>query len=478
MVSAGSKGGVTKTSVTRMLIGEAGITYKYLGLRLFAHPWSGEALAGAGVGAEGAEALRTIGELNAWLSRRAAEHCVELRGEGGGGGRADFNLTLINRMVNASEKSLRPEPLYELGPASVSWHADSGLVDFSTISVFHNVRALDEDEGIGEQEAGEGGACGWRVALRVSGEPEGKRTPAIVAELPSDSCYHLCDDFNHFHEHAVLASHTPNTVRHSSTHRVAREEGGCWGYLHEKATETLGADVVGVEDSQARGAADEGAETSVAEAEVAPLLSNLKQLKAEQELLSELESEWLRQWWIQGALNARQLPWWHQPIKRMRAWHARLEARTLAVVKALARTARGGTGAVPKEHTAACGVLASALESRALKRRAWQERESDSQWATMPREARPIPCPLQGEAAARELLQAVRAVRSLLAERSAGEGASKKTVRAAKAGQSNWLALSKSMAGGGVPPAGGVAKAKGAKHAKKRHKKHKHRPAG
>ena len=32
---------IARTRVTRCLIGKRGITYKYLGLRMFAHPWSG-----------------------------------------------------------------------------------------------------------------------------------------------------------------------------------------------------------------------------------------------------------------------------------------------------------------------------------------------------------------------------------------------------------------------------------------------------
>ena len=95
----------------------------------------------------------------------------------------------------------------------------------------------------------------------------------------------------------------------------------------------------------------------------------------------------------------------------------------------------------------------------------------------MPSEARPTACPLPGEGNARELLKAVRAVRSLLAERTAGVGASQGQVQAAKAGQGNWLALSKSMssapAGGGAGgvSGGGVVKPKNKKAHKKKMKK-------
>jgi hypothetical protein len=40
VVMAGGKH-LSRTFVKRTLVGEPGITYKYLGLRLFAHPWSG-----------------------------------------------------------------------------------------------------------------------------------------------------------------------------------------------------------------------------------------------------------------------------------------------------------------------------------------------------------------------------------------------------------------------------------------------------
>ena len=33
---------LARTRVTRCLIGKPGITYKYLGVRMFAHPWSGQ----------------------------------------------------------------------------------------------------------------------------------------------------------------------------------------------------------------------------------------------------------------------------------------------------------------------------------------------------------------------------------------------------------------------------------------------------
>ena len=65
----GSK--VAKTFVTRCLVGEAGTTYKYLGLRMFAIPWNaGE------VGAS--EFAVEIGRLNQNLIRSSRDHLNKL----------------------------------------------------------------------------------------------------------------------------------------------------------------------------------------------------------------------------------------------------------------------------------------------------------------------------------------------------------------------------------------------------------------
>ena len=49
------------TTVERILVGEPGITYKYLGLRTFAYPWSAAATGGAGGGSGGNGAQGKLG---------------------------------------------------------------------------------------------------------------------------------------------------------------------------------------------------------------------------------------------------------------------------------------------------------------------------------------------------------------------------------------------------------------------------------
>jgi FTO C-terminal domain len=51
-----------------------------------------------------------------------------------------------------------------------------------------------------------------------------------------------------------------------------------------------------------------------------------------QALLSELEFEWLRQWWVQGRAHADAHGWWAEPIQRLTAHWAALEDRTATVL--------------------------------------------------------------------------------------------------------------------------------------------------
>ena len=77
-----------KTFVTRCLVGQAGITYKYLGLRMFSIPWNrGECGA--------SEHSIAIGELNARLVDRSRSLLREMDRECTGS--CSYNLALINR---------------------------------------------------------------------------------------------------------------------------------------------------------------------------------------------------------------------------------------------------------------------------------------------------------------------------------------------------------------------------------------------
>ena len=86
----GSK--VAKTFVTRCVVGEAGTTYKYLGLRMFAIPWDK-----CEIGASAAAV--SIGKLNAQLVDASKRQLQTVRASKPDHevGSCQFNLTLINR---------------------------------------------------------------------------------------------------------------------------------------------------------------------------------------------------------------------------------------------------------------------------------------------------------------------------------------------------------------------------------------------
>ena len=168
-------GFAAQTYVKRTLVGDPGITYKYLGLRLFAHPWSGEGQGAGGVMAD-------MGRLNEALVRRsskllAARTAPALAARNSGGeveqpGSCRFNLTLVNRMDPRHLKAdLKPEGLFGMGKCSVSWHCDSGLENFSTIAVYHCTDA-DPASRIAGAVAGLGVAK-QRPHLREKSAPKG-----------------------------------------------------------------------------------------------------------------------------------------------------------------------------------------------------------------------------------------------------------------------------------------------------------------
>eukprot|EP00617_Octactis_speculum_P009295 CAMPEP_0185790724 /NCGR_PEP_ID=MMETSP1174-20130828/157877_1 /TAXON_ID=35687 /ORGANISM="Dictyocha speculum, Strain CCMP1381" /LENGTH=430 /DNA_ID=CAMNT_0028485551 /DNA_START=167 /DNA_END=1459 /DNA_ORIENTATION=+ len=299
-------------------------------------------------------------------------------------GSADYNLTLINEMeTSANAGWLRAEPLYGMGPCSVSWHADSGLKDYSSIAVYHQTQASD-----------------WRVGLRVSDDAEKKdaeqAVPPVAVQFRPGDAYYFLHDFNHSHEHAVLTSGMGSSkvgsgssstssssekkakqqrptplaagVRYSSTHRVARDESHTWAYIArrcDRVTQVLG------EKPKA------------------------KEKQAAQVLLDELEFEWVRQWFVQGETHAKVHPYWHRPMEHLVNTWVALQRHTQREVEALLAKAgnlqaKGGERSI---LVAQVVKLAHQLEERASKREAWEMRVRDKVWKTLPEDCRPLPLP-------------------------------------------------------------------------------------
>lgn len=354
---------LSKTFVTRTLLGRPGSTYRYLGLRLFSHPWTAitedgdtmragdtRSLVLLGYSEECSRGLMAFGELNTSLierTKRVLEAQTVPHVPEGLVGSADYTLTLINRMEPTTvKKDLKRENSYGMGKTSVSWHRDSGLMDFSSIAVYHSLRD-------------ESGDIPWRVALRVA------NAPPLSVPLPSGSLYYLLDDFNHKHEHAVLAG--SNQLRYSSTHRVARDGRGTWQYIRDKC----------------RGMLD-----------VPPSESRLvKETRAQQQLLDEIEFEWLRQWYIQGQNHARLHPYWHKPIEKLEGWFQELEKRCLHLIEQLRKSSSGKEKVSPSVTEDVFDVLIEAMEERSKTRVLWEERVQDPIFQSMPEDMRPFSSP-------------------------------------------------------------------------------------
>ncbi|CAM9741162.1 unnamed protein product [Chrysoparadoxa australica] len=447
IVQAGGKT-VSKTYVTRTLVGEPGITYKYLGTRIFAHPWEGRCLQGPrgkelagsddgglwrGGVARAQERLRkagvpstlaAAGKLNKWMVARAAtaataapESCAATRGS------CNFNLALINCM-DSGLKGLKPEPLHNMGTCSVSWHADSCLEDYSTIGVYHCTKP----------EAGKE----WRIAMRCSDKdgPEGEAAsgaPPMVMPLASGDLYMLLGNFNHNREHAVLTGKT--SLRYSSTHRVSVVEGNTYQEMAKSASEVL----------------DSNPTTPAA-------------LQQQQAIMTELETEWICQFYEKGQIHAEVHTWWHGPIMHLCQLWSQLNDWT---EKCIERHCSAGPS-TPGISSKTFKVLMRCLEERQQQRVKRQERVASSAFARMPEGLRPVDPPLcmSGPQAIKRLAADIKRLRSSYGSHCNGNNLTARSVAAGA--QSNWDALKRKQSSSSsveaTMPAGPLLRGKNQSH--------------
>jgi alpha-ketoglutarate-dependent dioxygenase FTO len=241
----------------------------------------------------------------------------------------------------------------------------------------------------------------WSVALRVTHDAEGPRgkrlgditveehSPPIAVSLPSGSAYYLLDDFNHHHQHAVLAP-PPNhhqsakSVRFSSTHRLLRKGHNVKDIIERCKTVC--------DNFQRHGS---------------------KRWRSEQLLLTELENEWLRQFFIQGPFH-KKIHWgyWEEPIRELFQYWEKLEARTKQIILILKHASEERCG----QHTSRHGKealatieqvkgdrnpkdvlydsMASLLSQRAKSRDLWAKRERDPVFKRLHEDCQPIPFPV------------------------------------------------------------------------------------
>lgn len=356
---------VARTFVSRCLVGEPGSTYKYLGLRMFAHPWTASVDGSSDV-------FTAIGELNEVMRQRARKLCGALGRPATGS--CDFNLTLINRCFPEADIKLKKEPLFEKDLCSVSWHADSSLEHYSTIGCYHYHR-LDAN------------AKPWRVALRVvpnaEGPAQGKTVPeadswapAVALTLPAQCLYYMLDDFNHHHQHTVLAG---GSHRFASTHRVSLKEGHSFAYIQQRCVNVL-------EDKMSAGR---------------------KYARKLCLLLQEVEFEWIRQWFIQGELHRALHAWWAVPMAELMDLFQQVSGRLVlllrvckvAVMGSFNKNEEGLTSSMSKKihkhkqevEAGSYEEVISHLKEIHGKRIGWESREKDPIYSSCAANLKPIP---------------------------------------------------------------------------------------
>lgn len=370
IVMAGGKH-TSRTFVKRTLVGEPGITYKYLGLRLFAHSWSGN-------GSESTPLLRSIGELNRYMIQM-----TKRLGETSSSdvGRCDYNLTLINYMEPTSRHNkvgFKEEANYGMGKVSVSWHADSSLEKNSSIGVYHCLPTQRSS------------TWDWRIALRPSPDSDSTATkmktmattassksspppmPVVVNTKDGDA-YFLLGTFNEKYQHCVLAGSEANRI--SSTHRVAVTQEDTYEYILKRCKiarkrfrlqlEELPYDDVVA--GTARGTTTVGPSTK----------TNLdaKVIRYCQQVLTEVEMEWIAQYWLQGAQHDAMHIWWQRPMKTLEAYWSALEEASYRLYEWCVRNQISeNNNTVPID---VIKVLKNEFSHRQSLRQQWDERRAD-----------------------------------------------------------------------------------------------------
>jgi alpha-ketoglutarate-dependent dioxygenase FTO len=373
IVMAGGKHS-SRTFVKRTLVGNPGITYKYLGLRLFAHSWSGPGVI---------PLMKCIGEMNQQMIRMTEtfqnhQNC-------------QYNLTLINYMEPTirTKVGFKEEANYGMGKVSVSWHADSSLEIGSSIGVYHCLptqRSAKWD---------------WRIALRPS--PDGKNNssssnnnklkienvenvPAkpVVVNTKDGDAYFLLGGFNETHQHCVLAGSQSNRI--SSTHRVAVTHEDTYDYILKR-----------VKIARKRFRLQMEASSAAAGSNYCSL--DAKVIRYCQRVLTEVEMEWIAQYWLQGAQHDKMHTWWQRPMKTLEAYWRALEAATWKLYYHLCCSSS-------HEHNKnvdvdVIKVLINEFKTRQSSRQQWDERRADKIYKRrITEEYRPVARPIfdEGEA--------------------------------------------------------------------------------
>ena len=287
----------------------------------------------------------------------------------------------------------------------MSWHADSSLEPYSSIGVYHCLPTQKKSK------------WDWRIALRRT--PEGNDSggnlneglnasqqsiPPIVVPTKDGDAYFLNGTFNHTHQHCVLAG--SEATRISSTHRVAVTKEDTYDYISKRVRRALKRfkEQLQIEDVGQMSAAD---------------------IAKCQQTLTEVEMEWIAQYWLQGSQHDAMHVWWQQPMKKLEAQWVTLEELTFKLYNICLNSRSSSNGTTDASHGIPRDVvsgLLSELKSRQKLRHQWDERRADKIYQRRVAEAfRPVARPDFGgterqKRLPKDLSIAIRELSSLLAK--------------------------------------------------------------
>lgn len=324
----------SRTFVKRTLVGEPGITYKYLGLRLFAHAWSGPLAH---------PFLKSIEEMNQNMIKMtqsfAADH-----------GNCIYNLSLINYMEPTTHTSVgfKDEATYGMGKVSVSWHADSSLESGSSIGVYHCLPTQRKEN-----------KWDWRIGLKNN---KSEVKPIVINTKDGDA-YFLLNNFNETHQHCVLAGSQANRI--SSTHRVAVTQEDTYDYILKRVKIARKRFRLQMENISAHSMTGLDA----------------KVIRYCQRVMTEVEMDWIAQYWLQGAEHNNMHIWWQRPMKTLEAYWYSLEVYTFKLYNQLclnnSRTNESKNDDNKTVQIDVAKVLIFEFKKRLSLRQQWDERRAD-----------------------------------------------------------------------------------------------------
>ncbi len=417
----------SRTFVRRTLVGEPGMTYKYLGLRLFTHAWRASSCDDdATTTAISKKVSKTVPSVfhNVYMlnqaMRRMTEH--QMRMYQSKTGKVvpkhlyNYNITLINYMEPCNEMKnqkntnhispLRDEEFYGMGKSSVSWHADSSLQDNSCIGVYHTlfqntlgdtpiktqhkkISTTKGYHGNGEESKGNDDND-WKIALRPNptapttgtfgvgkkGRLDGGSKsshnnsmrlhpppPPPIVVPTKSGDAYFLLDEFNHKFQHMVLAGSNDQCRISSTHRVAVTTTDTYEYISKACSTALLSSKAELKKSP----------NNIGHWDTSILLQT-------QTVLNEVEFEWIAQYWIQGTQHDIQHVWWQRPMRALEdAWNA-LERVTYKIytniVTSIASTENEKKGSTLPSHELVKGLV-QAFQNRQELRLKWDHRRAD-----------------------------------------------------------------------------------------------------